>query len=360
MFKSITFMRVALSFVIAICFAFLPLGSMTVHAFESEENLYPINVEDARITIVDTNMSTIYGYGVAFDPDSNGFYQLSNGNLNNIKFISWGDPNGANQFLFPCNLSEFEYYLIGSLDSVCSDVELSTFKPTKVSILYYDVVSGSNKYYPASDVDIYNIDTVYSKGFGFSRKLLFDDVGNAGISLIQFTDDKDGFGSKPANLRLQMAIMAIPIGTDAADVSRQILNKLSEMETSINQSILNMQGTINDNFSSLQEQNAAEHEELINGYQGNDITVAGDKFDQGAEELESVEADLTNITNTSIDNYATAAFDTSIITTLGPSLVYVVTWFTNFWNMGGIFTSLLNVGLALFVAFFILRLHGGK
>lgn len=117
---------------------------------------------------------------------------------------------------------------------------------------------------------------------------------------------------------------------------------------------------LNTNFDRLLNQNNDEHEETINGYQGTGTSDASSRFDQSAGELENVESDLTNITNSSIDNYTDTAFDTSVIASLGSSLVYVVTWFTNFWNMGGLFTSILNVGLALSVAFFILRLRGGS
>lgn len=119
-------------------------------------------------------------------------------------------------------------------------------------------------------------------------------------------------------------------------------------------------GVINTKFTELFTKMEEDQEELINGYQGTGTSDASSRFDQSAGELENVESDLTNITNSSIDNYTDTAFDTSVIASLGSSLVYVVTWFTNFWNMGGLFTSILNVGLALSVAFFILRLRGGS
>lgn len=97
----------------------------------------------------------------------------------------------------------------------------------------------------------------------------------------------------------------------------------------------------------------------LNNYDGTGVNDAASKFDQSAGELDSIESDLTNITNSSIETYTDSAFDTSVIASLGSSLVYVVTWFTNFWDMGGLFSSILNVGLALSIAFFILRLRGG-
>lgn len=112
---------------------------------------------------------------------------------------------------------------------------------------------------------------------------------------------------------------------------------------------------ITTNFDRFFEEDAEQHEEIVNGYEGSDTTVANDSFNAGAEELDGIESELSDASNYYIDNYTTNAFDSGFLTTLGPGMVYVVTWFTNFWNMGGLFTTVLNAGLALFVAFFILR-----
>lgn len=116
----------------------------------------------------------------------------------------------------------------------------------------------------------------------------------------------------------------------------------------------------NKNHNSLLDKIDEAVNKLMNNYQGTGTDDAADKFDDSAGELESVESSLTGITNTSINSYTDSAFDTTVIASLGSSLVYVVTWFTNFWNMGGLFSSILNTGLALSIACFILRLRGAK
>lgn len=145
-----------------------------------------------------------------------------------------------------------------------------------------------------------------------------------------------------------------------ADLTNNISNLFTSLTLNLSNWYNGLISNLNTNFDRLLNQNNDEHEETINGYQGTGTSDASSRFDQSAGELENVESDLTNITNSSIDNYTDTAFDTSVIASLGSSLVYVVTWFTNFWNMGGLFTSILNVGLALSVAFFILRLRGGS
>lgn len=132
-------------------------------------------------------------------------------------------------------------------------------------------------------------------------------------------------------------------------ISQNIISSITDLKISLISFIQTQFTTL---FSKL--------DQLISGFSDTGTTEAANKFDTSAGELESVESELTGITNSSIGSYTDTAFDTSVINSLGSSLVYVVTWFTNFWNMGGLFTSILNVGLALSVAFFILRLRGGS
>lgn len=134
-----------------------------------------------------------------------------------------------------------------------------------------------------------------------------------------------------------------------SDQKANINSRFSELTSNLTSWYNGLTATINNGF-----------DRLLNSYSGTGTTDAANKFDDSAGDLEQVESDLTGITNSNIDSYTESAFDTSVITSLGSSLVYVVTWFTNFWNMGGLFTSILNVGLALSVAFFVLRLRGGS
>ena len=148
---------------------------------------------------------------------------------------------------------------------------------------------------------------------------------------------------------------------DAASyIGNQIMYYIQLLETSVNTQFSQLFNNMQAWYNGLTNTINSGIDRLINNYSGTGTTDAANKFDDSAGDLEQVESDLTTITNSSIGSYTESAFDTSVITSLGSSLVYVVTWFTNFWNMGGLFTSILNVGLALSVAFFILRLRGGS
>lgn len=95
----------------------------------------------------------------------------------------------------------------------------------------------------------------------------------------------------------------------------------------------------------------------INGYDNDVITDATDNFNQEADVLNGLEEDLMNDSNQYVEDYTSEAFNTSFLETLGASLIFVVTWFTNFWNMGGAFTSCLNFLLALTVVFAIIKVR---
>lgn len=97
---------------------------------------------------------------------------------------------------------------------------------------------------------------------------------------------------------------------------------------------------------------------LTTGYTDSTVSGAADDFANSADSVSSVTDDLSNTSSSSVNGYISSSFDGSLLTTLGSSLGYVVTWFTNFWNMGGLFTKMLNTGLAVYVAFRILRLKG--
>lgn len=373
MSKRITFIRVALSFLI-VCFGFLSVSSRA-YAYTSEDGFYPINTANGALQFVFTQGD----YFITANIDDLNTYHFNNPDLSDInKIVFYPGPsdNASNQpFNFPADFELFDYYLIGALYSITNDISISTFKPSSLIVRYKDGNTGDGRSYNLYDINIYNIDNHNTLGFGFSVKVDFASANNTGIASIQFTQDVNGSGSKPANQIAEFGILAVRKDTSELEINQRILNKLSEMQESITDSIgsaadqvtgsidsatNSITSKLQESFDSLTSNLTDWFNDVFNGYDGTGTSDASEKFDQSAGELESVEKDLTNITNTSVDNYATAAFDTSIITTLGPSLVYVVTWFTNFWNMGGIFTSLLNVGLALFVAFFILRLHGGK
>lgn len=170
-------------------------------------------------------------------PDEDCIYHFDNALLTGVAYMSFYLME--DYFIFPLN-PEYDYYFIGSMIAPCRNSELdnSTFKPSVIKLQYSDVdQGGASVQYASSDLNVYDIDGEYYKGFGFYEKVDFLSAGNIGISSISFERDAQSRGNKPANLELKLGVMAIPKSSDSLEVSRQILNKLSEMESSITGSI---------------------------------------------------------------------------------------------------------------------------
>lgn len=209
---------------------------MRVYAFESEDNFYSINVDSASLNVFNASGGLVFSETVHLTVNDN-IYHYNNPVLSGIDNIQWIISESSDPFTFPYNVSVYDYYFLGTLVAYCSDDSNSTWKPTKVYAMGYNVDSSSFFAYPRSEENIYNIDSDHTMGFGFSQKIEFDQKNNIGISGIWMGNDKDGTGIKPAGLMAEFGILAVPIGTDEAAISQQILNKLSEMESSISGSI---------------------------------------------------------------------------------------------------------------------------
>lgn len=96
---------------------------------------------------------------------------------------------------------------------------------------------------------------------------------------------------------------------------------------------------------------------LLNGYQSNDVGQAESSFNTGAGDLTSIEEDLSDSSSTMVDTFTAEGFDASLLDSVAPSMQYLVTWFTNFWNIGGALTKCFTLCFALFIAFYILRVR---
>lgn len=197
-----------------------------MYAYFYEDDFYPIITVQSRIDVVDTGFNTIYSR--VFDPDSDGIYNLKNGLLENIRHIGWYSPESTDQFIFPYNPSEYDYYIIGALDAICADISLSTFLPMEL-VVYYD----QHEMYELSNFEIHELDSRFSLGFGFSAKVHFDLAGSTAIDSVFFVNDQLDSGVLPPDLMLQLGIMAVEKGTDENAINQQILNKLDEMNGNI-------------------------------------------------------------------------------------------------------------------------------
>ena len=207
-------------------------NSITVYAYESEDNFYPFNVVLDLTVYNSENKSMFYKHLVS---DSENKYLLENGILADVNYMTFYGSEEA--FTFPYNGELYDYYLLGDLVAPCSVDSQSTFKPQEVSVGYYDVTTASHKSYPVSDLVVYDIDNRYYKGFGFYEKIDFSSVDNIGFNWFVLAEDKDGLGNKPANLIFEMGILAVDKTSSQEAALAQILSQLQSMESSINSSI---------------------------------------------------------------------------------------------------------------------------
>ena len=206
---------------------------MTVYAYESEDNFYPMIFENNIYTTFFCADGSSYDTLLVVSDD--GKYYLDNPELIGVTSIYFYMLE--NTFTFPFNPDVYDYYFIGTLVGSCSDNTMSTFKPTSVPLVYYSVAEAAEKYYSVSDLNVYNIDNALTKGFGFCEKVDFESADNIGIRHFMFEFDVNGSGNKPAGLVLEVGIMAIDKTETAENTLSQILNQLEKMESSVNSSI---------------------------------------------------------------------------------------------------------------------------
>ncbi len=208
---------------------------MTVLAYESEDNFYPVNWDKMQLVASDSNGSLIYSGKVDRNTSDNKFY-FGNSNLNGVNMVHFY-RDSATAFTFPYDSELYDYYLLGTLVANTSDVNLSTFNPTLVCPQGYE--SGLDDYfnYSVSDLLVYDIDTFGVKGFGFSEKVNFTSVNNIGLNSIYLGCDSTITGKLPGKLVAEFGFLAIEKSASELDALSQILAQLQSMESSINGSL---------------------------------------------------------------------------------------------------------------------------
>lgn len=440
MIKKFTFMRVALSFVFALCIVFTPLVSHAEYGdyslFNGNLRVYTPDVvsfidciqvdtenftyEDGNGVIYDDYQKVKYAGSISGFIEVNGMTEnhILNGYLLNMLKLSMTTIDsytyspmqvdfdfqyGGTDFVVSSSLSSrgagyYDSHLRADFNNFYCDkaatrmpftinVEFSilcpagqapnpyyrvTFSPgtdtTGICYEYTDlrdvpsedgfianqnqqIIDGVGEIISNQDLTNDNLEYIYNENIHINENIttqgdkIVDSVDNMNTSIVtkittSFTDLKNN------------------LSTWFTGLNDKIDNRFDRITNDLSNWFFQLNDTIDKGFTNLMKQNSEDHEETINGYQGIVTSDASDKFDQGAGELEDVENNIIWSAESVFENYTDVAFDTSVIESLGSSLVYVVTWFTNFWNMGGLFSSILNVGLALSVAFFILRLRG--
>lgn len=112
-----------------------------------------------------------------------------------------------------------------------------------------------------------------------------------------------------------------------------------------------------DTFEFTGDGSAGQYDEILHGYDNSTLSGATDKFVDNADNLASVEDGLSTDSKQYVNDFTSTGFDSGVLQTLGSSLTFLATWFTNFWNMGGVWTSGLTFCFALTIAFIILKVR---
>lgn len=104
-------------------------------------------------------------------------------------------------------------------------------------------------------------------------------------------------------------------------------------------------------------QSSEQHDELVNGYQKDtELDNANTNFDEVYDVTLNVENEFVGACFESSYGFVDNFTNLDIFQSIGSSILFVSTWFTNFWNIGGVFTSGINLCFVLSIAFFVLRL----
>ena len=218
---------------------FFSTNSLTAYAYDKEDNFYPVTSNESVINVylnaLDWNNRQVY-MGTVRD---NSHY-FANPYLENVVAMSWEAHPDENYFSFPYNPEVYDYYFLGTMySSNDRQYDKSTFKPTRLEVYGEDYATQGAEYYPLSGLGFYDIDSQYYSGFGWYTKIDFQSRENIGLTYINFLDDKDGKGNKPANLILDMGVLAVEKSSSQDAVMAQILAQLNKMESSITENIQN-------------------------------------------------------------------------------------------------------------------------
>lgn len=209
-------------------------------AYEPEYNVFPFAKPEVWFRFHGANKVVIYdqyespsvliGQGTTeYNKIFHNVYGLENPQLDGVTAFSVTCKTLDNVMEIPFLTSEYDYYMIGSLlgnISNSADKTSSTWKPTRLRVLFWNQeVNGANDY-PVYDFKTLNFDSDLYRGFSFYARIGFEEANSMSIRSFELLDDIDGYGSKPANQKFQMAIIAIPKGTDYSDVLETILSQI--------------------------------------------------------------------------------------------------------------------------------------
>ena len=232
-----------------------------------------------------------------------------------------------------------------------------------VNYIYFDVTGiNTDHFYLCADVTT-TVTNIYSNSYGSAYTLIkFKDIS---YDMVEYADFMTS-GEEQIKNSINDSINQSYVNSQL-EISQSITNSQNEMnqaytnsQAEINQSITNSQNEMNQAYVNSQleiNQSIQNTDQITNGYSDQGINNADAAFNDGAGGLSDIEDTLSTSSSQYIDNYAKSAFDDSFLDTISPSLGFVVTWFTNFWNIGGGLTATYTISFAIFIAFYIIRVR---
>lgn len=374
----------------------LILGNVTSVAAYTDINGYPLIWDDpgSNLYIYDSDWNYITNYHTdSMTLQEQNAYLIDydiNFPVTDVREIRIGTTSES--LVIPINLDVYDYYLVGTVAAIntsthefgdISNINIHSYD-TKGNLAYVTTVGtvGQTQFFNNA-----------VGGRSFYAKIDVSGVCNIGVLTLQ-----TGGSTINGDIWFSASVVPVPKSGTEADTLNSILQTLTQINQNIitgntlqqqtidaiNQNttnttnwfstlisnlstwysqrkedlsnwFLDIDTRLSSGFAALYSQMTKEQNEQLYGYQESVIPDASEEFNTGASELGTIEEELSGTSSQYVNDYTAEAYDVSLLDTLGPSLVFVVTWFTNFWNMGGAFTACLTLCFAMFIAFYVLR-----
>lgn len=369
----------------------LMLGNVTSVAAYTDVNGYPLTFDDMSFSLFSETGRAYTSYGdldednvYSFEPDSLAVY-------NNLIQLRFGSFNS--NYIFPYDPENYDYYIVGTYAGKYNSNSDVSFIPTDLQCLYYDSGDSFN-FNSFSDVQFYDYSNYNFLGHSFVGKFSGEFNPSFGYLIIH------GSGCFTNYALFSASIVPVPKAGSETDALSSILYTLTQINQNIitgntlqqttidainsntnaisnwfNTLLTTMQGWYNTQtenlrtwfymleermsagFTTLYHQMTKEQDEKLNGYDDTTQSDAANDFNSESDKLTELEDQLNDQSHGYVSDYTSTGFNTGVLTTLSSSLIFVTTWFANFWNMGGIFTAGLNLCFSLSIVFFILKLR---
>lgn len=374
----------------------LMIGNATSVAAYTDLNGYPMVMDGMECTLYEYTSSGDFKAAHYFPGElheQNSYLFNLDYSVTGVRTIRFGLDSGS--LIVPLNLDIYDYYLIGTVFFDDKQAENSGIELAG-AYFYNTDVNGERQYVNVNDfksMDFIANDNGFGKSFYGKIQFL---GGNANLAYLIL--DTPSMGNVNSNIWFSASIVPVAkSGTEANTLNSilQTLNQINQnliinntlqqqtidaiIQNTTNTSnwfttlITTMQGWYNTQtenlrtwfymieermsagFTALYHQMTKEQDEKLNGYEGTSTPDANEEFNAGSSELVSIEGELSDTSSQYVNDFTATGFDSSALTAIGSSLLFVTTWFTNFWNMGGIWTAGLNICFALSIAFFVLK-----